>query len=94
MIMNIDVEIYMKNFISFFEKNPNDLMELIGVDFKDNFFNEVKKQCYINVENNGDPTLTQQQLIEIVVNLKKTNPKDVLKTGVFQSTNFGLISLN
>ena len=36
--MNIDIEIYMKNFITFFEKNPNDLMELIGVDFKDDFY--------------------------------------------------------
>lgn len=92
--MNIDIEIYMKNFVSFFENNPNDLMELIGNELKDDFFKEVRKQCYSNVEKGEDIVLTQKQLIEIVVKLKKTTPKDVLKNGVFQQTNFGLISLN
>ena len=93
-MMNIDVEIYLKNFINFFETNPNELMDLIGNTLKEVFYEKVREQCYKNYENDQEITLTQKQLIEIVVNLKKTKPKDVLKTGVFQSTNFGLISLN
>ena len=27
---NVDVEIYLNQFISFFDKNPNDLIDLIG----------------------------------------------------------------
>jgi len=92
--MNVDIEIYMKNFISFFDNNPNDLLDLIGEELKNDFFDEVKKQCYLNLEKDEDIVLTQQQLIEIVVNLKKAKPKDVLVNGVFEKTNFGLFSLN
>ena len=92
--MNVDIEIYMKNFISFFDNNPNDLLDLIGDELKNDFFDEVKKQCYLNLEKGEDIVLTQQQLIDIVVKLKRTKPKDVLVNGVFEKTNFGLISLN
>ncbi len=92
--MNVDIEIYMKNFISFFDNNPNDLLELIGDELKYQFFDEVKKQCFLNLKKGEDIVLTQQQLIDIVVKLKRAKPKDVLVNGVFEKTNFGLISLN
>lgn len=94
--MNVDVEIYIKNFINFFENNPNELIDLIGDDLKEVFYDKVKEQCYINLDNGEDIVLTQKQLIEIVVSIKKVKPniKTLLTNGVFQQTKFGLISLN
>ena len=94
--MNIDVEIYIKNFINFFESNPNELIELIGDELKEVFYDKVKEQCYKNLDNGEDLVLTQKQLIEIVVDIKKVKPNinTLLTNGVFQKTNWGLISLN
>ena len=92
--MNIDVEIYIKNFINFFESNPNELIDLIGDELKEVFYKKVEEQCYKNLDNGEDITLTQKQLIDIVVKLKKGDVKIALTNGVFQQTNFGLISLN
>ena len=96
--MNIlDVEIYIKQFIDFFEKNPNDLIELIGDALKDEFYKKAKQQCIINYEKGDDVTLTRQQLIDIVVDLKKGVKKvetEIVLNGFFEDTKFGKISLN
>ena len=94
--MNIDVEIYIKNFVNFFESNPNELMDLIGDTLKEVFYDKVKEQCYKNLDNGEEITLTQKQLIEIVVDIKRVKPdiNILLTNGVFQQTKYGLISLN
>jgi len=94
--MNIDVEIYIKNFINFFENNPNELIDLIGNELKEVFYKKVEEQCYKNLDNGDDIVLTQKQLIEIVVDIKKVKPdvNVLLTNGVFQKTKYGLISLN
>lgn len=95
--MNVDVEIYLNQFISFFEKNPNSLTELIGDINKDDFFNKVKEQCYINIEKGDDVSLTRSQIIEIVGGLLKVQKNDTLveKTNKsFQDTKFGQFCLN
>lgn len=95
--MNVDVEIYLNQFISFFEKNPNSLTELIGDINKDDFFNKVKEQCYINIEKGDDVSLTRSQIIEIVGGLLKSQKNDTLveKTNkLFQNTKFGQFCLN
>jgi hypothetical protein len=94
--MNIDVEIYIKNFVNFFESNPNELMDLIGDTLKEVFYQKVKEQCYINLDKGEEITLTQKQLIDIVVDIKKSKPdiNILLTNGVFQQTKYGLISLN
>lgn len=92
---NVDVEIYLSHLISFFDKNPNDLTELIGDVLKETFYEKVKEQCYKNFESGNEITLTQNQLIEIVVSLKKDmKNKENIIMGVFQKTKFGLIALN
>lgn len=92
--MNIDVEIYIKNFINFFEKNPNELMELIGEDLKEVFFEKVREVCYKNLEAGNELIPTRSQLIDVVVSMKK-KPKGVLTLdGVFVETKYGLFSLN
>jgi hypothetical protein len=95
--MNIDVEIYLNQFISFFEKNPNSLIELIGSINKDDFFNKVKEQCYSNIEKGDDVSLTRSQIIDIVSNLLSNEKKEniSLKTeNIFQESNMGKICLN
>ena len=94
---NVDVEIYVSQLISFFEKNPNDLIVLIGDLHKEEFFERVKIKCYENVNNGDDITLTQKQIIQIVIDLKKSQISDSeskLIDKVFQDTKFGKLCKN
>lgn len=93
----VEVDIYMNQLISFFENNPNDLMDLIGNENKSDFYKRVKEQCFINLEKGDDVSLTKQQLINIVVDMKgKTNIKSDILTieGKVLKTKFGDIFLN
>ena len=52
---------------------------------------------YRNIENGDEASLTQKQLIELVANLLNLKKKDeIVKNvqGIFQMTNYGLISMN
>ena len=73
-------------------------MDLIGELDKDEFYILLKEQATLNYDKGEDITLTQHQIIEVVVKLKKrdiTNEKLVIIINkVFQSTNHGLIGLN
>lgn len=94
---NIDIEIYISHFRTFFEKNPNDLMELLGDDLSEKFFKKVEEQCYLNLKNNEDITVTREQLIKIVVQLKEgvDNPDEIKNIRkLFQKTSLGSICLN
>jgi len=88
----------MSQFINFFETNPNDLIDLIGDLNKQEFYDLVKSQCEKNKSQGDDVTLTQDQIIDIVIKLKKVDVKNskmvVIVDKVFQSTKFGLIGLN
>ena len=92
----IEVDIWVNQFIGFFDKNPGELTQLIGSIDKEIFFDKVRKRCVKNLEEGDEVSLTQKQLIEIVVDIKKVTPNiNVLLTnGVFQKTKYGLISLN
>lgn len=93
----VEVDIYMNQLISFFENNPNDLMDLIGNENKTDFYKRVKEQCFVNLNKGDDVSLTKQQLINIVVDMKgKTNPKSDILTiqGKVLKTKFGDIFLN
>jgi hypothetical protein len=94
---NVDVEIYINQFITFFNNNPNDLLELIGDVLKDDFYKKVKQKSYDNVEKGEDVSLTQRQLISIVVELKKSQNQEIdidKIESIFIQTPFGQISLN
>jgi len=93
----IEVDIYMNQLVSFFEKNPNDLTSLIGELQKDDFFKKVKETCIKNFKENGEVIPTQKQLIDIVVELKqgpvsKYEMKSINQA--FQKTKFGILCLN
>jgi len=96
---NVDCEIYIKQVISFFENNPNDLMDLIGEVQRDEFYEKIRERCEMNVDEDIDYVLTRQQMIEIVLELKapelkeKLNPKQEVE-GYVQKTKWGEIILN
>jgi hypothetical protein len=96
---NIDCEIYISQVISFFENNPNDLMDLIGELQRNDFYQKLRERCENNVDEGQDYVLTRQQMINIVLELKapeliKTlNPESVVE-GYVQKTKWGEIILN
>ena len=71
-MMNVDVEIYCKNFKSFFLNNPPSKEELLstvpGVSFE-NFMIEVTKIAEDNFEKGGDPAVTRKQILDILNDL-------------------------
>lgn len=88
--MKIDVDIYVKNVINFFENNPNDLLSLIGDINKEIFYNEIKKIAYINYEKKQECELTRQQMIDVVL----TIVKGVGSPNVFEENKVGIFCLN
>ena len=94
---NVDVEIYINQFITFFNNNPNDLIELIGDVLKDNFYDKVKLQSLDNFNNGEDVSLTQKQIVSIIVDLKQSQNDEVdmdkIKSIIYH-TQFGHFSLN
>lgn len=95
MMKNVDVEIYISQFITFFEKNPNELTSLIGQTDKDEFFAKVEAQCYKNIEKGDDVEITRNQILDILVDIHK----DEIKTkkvvdDIFIHTKFGDICMN
>lgn len=72
--MIVDVEIYISQFKTFFQENPDDVANLIGKADPDQFFSRVYHQALQNFEQGNDIELTQKQLINIIVEL---NDKDV-----------------
>lgn len=91
---NIDIEIYLNQLMSFFEKNPNDLSQLIGNELKEIFYQKIKEQCYKNLEIGEEISLTQQQLIDIIVFIKNNAIDHEIIKGSIQKTKFGNIFLN
>ena len=94
----VDIDIYINQLIKFFETNPNDLMDIIGELDKDEFYTLLKEQATLNYDKGDDITLTQDQIIEVVIKLKKRDMSNeklvIIINKVFQSTNHGLIGLN
>jgi hypothetical protein len=95
--MSVDIEIYMAQLIEFFEKNPNDLMVLIGSLQKEEFYQKLRRKCEKNFEEGKDIVLTKEQIVETVVDLKIVVTSDKDKkylNNIVQKTSFGDIILN
>lgn len=96
---NIEIEIYISNLISFFEKNPNDLMVLVGELQKEEFFKKLREVSENNYRNNQDFVLTRQQMVDIIIDLKvpelknMENPKKIVEA-VIMKTKWGDMNLN
>jgi hypothetical protein len=96
---NVDCEIYIRQLITFFENNPNDLLTLIGDLQKEEFYSKLKEQCEKNSKNNGDHIISKQQIVDIIIDLKMPELLSAEESiekiqGVIQKTKWGDIILN
>ena len=55
----VEVDMYVNQFKVFFDKNPDDLTELIGDILVSDFYNEVKTQSSLNYENGDEVSLKE-----------------------------------
>jgi hypothetical protein len=91
--MNVDVQIYLSNFKSFFNNNPNDLINLIGDGDKDKFFEMVQESVIENNEKGEDLELTKKQLIDIMLILTKDRVEEKVENFILKGP-YGDIFLN
>jgi hypothetical protein len=91
--MNVDVQIYLSNFKSFFNNNPNDLINLIGDGDKDKFFELVQASVIENYEKGEDLELTKKQLIDIMLILTKDKVEEKVEKFILKGP-YGDIILN
>lgn len=94
--MSVDVEIYMNNIIKFFRENPKDLLNLVPKSKEEEFYQKLRETAYRNYDKGEEASLTQNQIIEICVQLNG-GPKKVSENSVsnlFVKTNFGEYCLN
>ena len=91
--MNVDVQIYLSNFKSFFNNNPNDLINLIGDGDKNKFFEMVQKSVIENYEKGEDLELTKKQLIVIMFILTKDRVEEKVENFILKGP-YGDIFLN
>jgi hypothetical protein len=93
---NVDCEIYISGLINFFDKNPNDLKNLIGELDKEKFYMQLRIAVYKNFDNGEDVVLTQQQILDILVKFhgesKRENLVEVLVP--IHKTKWGDLNLN
>jgi thioredoxin-related protein len=91
---NLDIEIYMTNFKGFFDKNPEQLNQLIGSIDSEKFFDGVRK---IVEENSKEEERalepTRKQLIDLIVKLNG-DKKGVDKVMPHMQHHMGLICMN
>jgi hypothetical protein len=99
LMKNVDIEIYISNLIKFFESNPNDLMSLVGEAQKEEFYKKLREVSEDNFRNNQDYVLTRQQMVDIIIDLKvpelknMEDPQEVVESYI-QKTKWGDIILN
>lgn len=91
--MNVDVQIYLSNFKSFFNNNPNDLISLIGNNDKDKFFELVEGAVMENYDKGEDLELTKKQLIDIMLILTKDRVEERVENFILKGP-YGDIFLN
>ena len=69
--MNVEIEIYVRKLREFFntdEQARKDMFSGYNVNL-DEFFKVVKKQAEVNIGLYGDPTLTSEQMMDIMMML-------------------------
>jgi len=93
--MNIDIEIYLTQIFTFFQKNKEELEKLIPFIKKDVFFEKVRAASYSNHKNGESFILTKNQIIQICVELNKPKKQNNYLDNVrYFDGPFGKINLN
>lgn len=93
--MSLEIDLYMKNVISFFKKNPKNLASLIPVEMEDDFYDMIKQTARFNKQLGNDVTLTKTQLLEICKEINiRFRPIDNYNNIFYETKNWGVICLN
>lgn len=91
---DLEIEIYMSNFRTFFEKNPKQLVQLIGDVDPELFYEKIRKVVEENCKSEAkqiEPT--RKQMIDLILELNGI-PSNVEKVIPFMTHHMGLICLN
>ena len=93
---NLDIEIYMTNFIGFFKKNPDQLEILIGKLDSEVFYGKIRDLATENLEAEKEVAPTRQQMIDLLVSLNSERKTEEIKKVVtpFMDHHMGKIPLN
>ena len=76
---NVDIEIYMTNFIGFFKKNPDQLEILIGKLDSEVFYGKIRDLATENLEAEKEVAPTRQQMIDLLVSLNSERKTEEIK---------------
>ena len=93
---NVEIEIYMTNFIGFFKKNPDQLEILIGKLDSDVFYSKIRDLATENLEAEKEVAPTRQQMIDLLVSMNKERELSDIKKVVspFIEHHMGKINMN
>ena len=93
---NVEIEIYMTNFIGFFKKNPDQLEILIGKLDSEVFYGKIRDLATENLEAEKEVAPTRQQMIDLLVSLNSDRKTEEIKKVVtpFMDHHMGKIPLN
>ena len=93
---NVEVEIYMTNFVGFFKKNPDQLKILIGDFDGEKFFEKVRILASKNHEEEKEVAPTRQQMIDLLLSMNNERELSDIKKVVkpFMEHHMGNINLN
>lgn len=93
---NVEIEIYMTNFVGFFKKNPDQLKILIGDFDGEKFYDKVRGLATKNHEEEKEVAPTRQQMIDLLISLNKERELSDIKKVVkpFMEHHMGNINMN
>ena len=93
---NVDIDIYMNNFVGFFKKNPDQLKILIGEINPEDFFSEIKTIAEKNLLDEKEIVPTRKQMVDLLVGMNTSKNKKQITDVVipFMEHHMGKIIMN
>ena len=93
---NVDIDIYMNNFVGFFKKNPDQLKILIGEINPEDFFSEIKTIAEKNLLDKKEIVPTRKQMVDLLVGMNTNKNKKQITDVVipFMEHRMGKIIMN
>ena len=79
--MEIDIQIYITNIRNFFDTNENARNQMFNIPYADEdmFYEGLEEVATKNYETHGDPTLTKQEISEVIQDVIQQNIRNELK---------------
>ena len=79
--MEIDIQIYITNIRNFFETNEEGRKQMFNIPYADEemFYEGLEEVAKKNYETHGDPTLTKQEISDLIQDVIQQNIRNELK---------------